>query len=185
MVAEALVDGLTTKPSVLLDVACGTGAASFAALRLGPERIVATDISPAMITVATEKAAELDPESRIAWHAGPAVPMPVEDGSADAVVCASALHFLGMTALADWRRVLRPGGEIAFSISRRPSAAAASGPSDHFAEVMANDFERPADEAEAAALATSAGFEDASARLFSADVGRPRAVFVVHARQPE
>lgn len=185
MVASALVEGLDPAPELLLDVATGTGEAAFAALKLKAVRVLAADISPGMIALARKKAASLDPEGRITWHTGPAVPMPAASGTADAVVCASALHFLGAAALADWRRLLRPGGQVAFSISRAPSATSpSSGPSDAFDAAMPTDLTRPSNEAEAAALATSAGFEDASARLFTADLDRPRRVFLVQARQP-
>jgi ubiquinone/menaquinone biosynthesis C-methylase UbiE len=178
LVAEALINGLTPGPSLLVDVATGTGAAAFAALRLSPGSVLAVDISPAMIELAAEKVPSLDPAKRISWQVGPGVPLPLDDGTADAVVCASALHFLGPAALADWHRVLRPGGQAAFSVPSVHRFRA----SDEFAAVVAADLQMPGDLAEAAALATAAGFREATADTVTSTVGgRTRSVFVVHA----
>ncbi|MFD9960401.1 class I SAM-dependent methyltransferase [Amycolatopsis sp. NPDC058986] len=181
-IADALVDGLAGEPApgLLLDVAAGTGHAAFAALRLSPGRVLAVDISPGMIAQAEAKAATLDPDRRITWQVGSAVPMPAEDGSADAVLCASALHFLGATALRDWLRVLRPGGVAAFSL---PLAARFS-PSGKFAAFVPADLPIPDTAEEAAALATGAGFTDVVARRLNTEDERPRSAFVVHARAP-
>ena len=180
-VADELVAPLPPEPDLVLDVATGTGFAAYAALRLKPSRVLAVDLSPAMVAQATAKAAELDPSGLITWQVGPAVPMPSPDGSADAVLCASSLHFLGAVAFADWRRVLRPGGRLAFSVVSgtrfRPSGA--------FADFVPRDITFPTDDAEAAALATSAGFVDVSARTFTyRGADRVRSTFVVHATAP-
>ncbi|HEY3464409.1 MAG TPA: class I SAM-dependent methyltransferase [Amycolatopsis sp.] len=177
-VADALVEPLPTGPDLVLDVATGTGWAAYAALRLKPARVLAVDLSPAMIARAEAKA-DLDPERRITWRVGPAVPMPAEDHSADVVLCASSLHFLGAVAFADWLRVLKPGGRLAFSVV----SGTRFKPSGPFAEFVPKDLTFPTDEAEAAALAH--GFADASARTFTLNDGeRVRSVFVVHATAP-
>lgn len=178
LVAETLINGLAPEPSLLVDVATGTGAAAFAALRLSPGSVLAVDISPAMVELATAKAPSLDPAGRIEWRVAPGVPLPLDDGTADAVVCASALHFLGPAALADWRRVLRPGGQVAFSV---PSVHRFQ-TSDAFTDVVAADLRMPGDLTEAAALATAAGFREATADTVTSTAGdRTRSVFVVHA----
>ncbi len=139
------------RPGLVVDVATGTGAAALAALHaLAPERVVAVDISPRMI----ERAAAKDPDGRIEWRVAPAVPLDIADGAADVVLCASALHFLGAPALPDWRRVLRPGGQLAFSIP----AAAGFHPSPAFRASMPADLDVPADPADAERLARDAGF---------------------------
>jgi ubiquinone/menaquinone biosynthesis C-methylase UbiE len=180
-VAEALVEPLPEGPELVLDVATGTGFAAYAALRLKPARVLAVDLSTAMLARAQAKAAALDPEGRITWQVAPAVPMPVEDHSADVVLCASSLHFLGAAAFPDWLRVLRPGGRLAFSVV----SGARFKPSGPLADFVPKDLTFPADEAAAAALASSAGFVDASARTFTVDGGdRVRSVFLVHATAP-
>jgi ubiquinone/menaquinone biosynthesis C-methylase UbiE len=178
-VADELVAPLPPGPGLVLDVAAGTGFASYAALRLKPARVLAVDLSPAMLAKASAKAASLDPAGVITWQVGPAVPMPAPDGSADVVLCASSLHFLGAVAFADWLRVLRPGGRLAFSVV----SGARFKPSGPFAEFVPSDLKFPLDEAGAAALATD--FADVSVRTFTVDDGeRARSVFVVHATAP-
>jgi ubiquinone/menaquinone biosynthesis C-methylase UbiE len=175
-VAEQLVAELPRRPRLLVDVACGTGAAAFAALRLEPTAVFAVDLSVPMVELARGKAVELDPEGRITWHVGPANPLPIGDGEADALVCASALHFLGQSALADWHRVLRPGGRLAFSMVQ----AARFKRGDDFP--FPADLRVPATLEDAAALATDAGFHSATARHLTLDQGdRVRQVFAVFA----
>ncbi|WP_328445310.1 MULTISPECIES: class I SAM-dependent methyltransferase [unclassified Amycolatopsis] len=174
-VAEALVSPLPDSPELVLDVACGTGFAAYAALRLKPSRVLAVDLSPAMVARAEAKAPSQDPSGVITWQVGPAVPMPAEDHSADVVLCASSLHFLGAVAFADWLRVLRPGGRLAFSVV----SGLRFRPSGPFGAFVPRDLTFPADEAEAGALA--AGFVDVSAKTFTAGT---RSVFVVHATAP-
>ncbi|MFI5590833.1 class I SAM-dependent methyltransferase [Amycolatopsis sp. NPDC051758] len=180
-VADALVAPLPTGPGLVLDVATGTGFAAYAALRLKPSRVLAVDLSPAMVAKAEAKASSLDPSGLITWQVAPAVPMPSPDGSADVVLCASSLHFLGAVAFADWLRVLRPGGRLAFSVV----SGARFRPSGAFAEFVPRDITFPTDNTEAAALASSAGFVDVSARTFTVTgEDRVRSVFVVHATAP-
>ncbi|MEU5257810.1 class I SAM-dependent methyltransferase [Amycolatopsis sp. NPDC021455] len=178
-VAEALVEPLPSGPELVVDVATGTGFAAYAALRLKPARVLAVDLSPAMVARAEAKAPAQDPDGRIEWRVGPAVPMPAEDHSADIVLCASSLHFLGAVAFTDWLRVLKPGGRLAFSVV----SGTRFRPSGPFAEFVPKDLTFPTDEAEAAALAH--GFVDVSARTFTVDGGdRIRSVFLVHATAP-
>jgi ubiquinone/menaquinone biosynthesis C-methylase UbiE len=178
-VAEALVDPLPESPDLVLDVATGTGFAAYAALRLKPARVLAVDLSPAMVERARAKAPAQDPAGLITWQVGPAVPMPAGDHSADIVLCASSLHFLGAVAFTDWLRVLKPGGRLAFSVV----SGARFKPSGPFAEFVPADLSFPLDEAGAAALAKD--FVDVSAQTFTVDDGeRVRSVFVVHATAP-
>ncbi|SEF31647.1 Methyltransferase domain-containing protein [Amycolatopsis pretoriensis] len=181
LVADALVSPLPSAPELVLDVATGTGFAAYAALGLKPARVLAVDLSPAMVARATAKAAASDPAGVIEWRVGPAVPMPAPDSSADVVLCASSLHFLGAVAFEDWLRVLKPGGRLAFSVV----SGARFKPSGPFAEFVPRDLAFPLDEAGAGALASSAGFVDVTARTFTVDGGdRVRSVFLVHATAP-
>lgn len=178
VVAEKLITGLADAPtpSLVVDVATGTGAAAFAALQhLGARQVVGVDLSTGMINRARAKSARQDPLGKIAWKVAPAVPAPVDDGTADLVVCASSVHFLGATALRDWLRVLRPGGTAAFSLPH----ATAFNPTSRFAPLMATDLSLPTTVDEAAAVAV--GYENAVARKMTVD---GRVAFLVYATAP-
>jgi ubiquinone/menaquinone biosynthesis C-methylase UbiE len=155
VIARQLVAGLrpVPEPELVVDVATGTGFAALVALEaLAPRRVLAVDISPRMI----EKAAAKAPgDGRVEWRVAPAVPLDLPDGVADVVLCASALHLIGATAPPEWRRVLRPGGQAAFSIP----VAADFHPSPEFAASLPADLAVPADEAGAERIARAAGFE--------------------------
>ncbi|CAL9571304.1 2-methoxy-6-polyprenyl-1,4-benzoquinol methylase, mitochondrial [Actinosynnema sp. ALI-1.44] len=182
VVAERLVTGIPApRAGLVVDVATGTGSAAFAALEhLRPRRVVAVDLSSKMVASAVAKAASLDPAGVVEWSVGNAVPAPVADGTADVVLCASSLHFLGAAAFSDWSRVLRPGGVLAFSV---PSAEVFS-PSPAFAELVADDIALPTDVAGAARLAEAAGFVRVSATEVRIVTDRPRIAFLVHAEAP-
>lgn len=183
-VADQLVVGIqrTDPPALIIDVATGTGAVAFSALRhLAPRRVVAVDISPRMLDRARAKAPRHDPDGRIEWRSAPALPLDIGDGSADVVLCASSLHFLGRAALDEWLRVLRPGGLAAFSL---PHAADFT-PSPSFRAVLADDVVVPSNGAQAAEIALDAGFHHVIVRLTSAvSRDRPRRAFLVWAALP-
>jgi ubiquinone/menaquinone biosynthesis C-methylase UbiE len=183
VLAELLLAGLphtAQPPDLLVDVATGTGVAAFAALRtLDPSHVLAVDISPCMVERAIAKAAAADPDGRIDWQVAPAVPLAVPDGAADLVLCTSSLHFLGMAALQDWRRALRPGGLVAFSIPM----AADFRPSPAFRDLLPTDLTIPADAAAAERLALDAGFVDVHVTISPPSApDRPRRAFLVHAQ---
>ncbi|MEZ4415774.1 MAG: class I SAM-dependent methyltransferase [Gemmatimonadota bacterium] len=116
--AQALVRW--TSPAVgdtVLDLGCGTGAAArHAAAAAGPSgRVVAVDVQPAMLEVGARGS---DAGAPIDWMQAPADRLPLPDGSVDLVLCAQVLQFLSdrEAALAEVRRVLRPGGRLALSL---------------------------------------------------------------------
>jgi ubiquinone/menaquinone biosynthesis C-methylase UbiE len=175
-IARQLVAGLrpVPAPELVVDVATGTGFAALAALEtLAPRRVLAIDISPRMIEQAAAKAAA---DGRVEWRVAPAVPLDLPDGAADVVLCASALHLIGASALPEWRRVLRPGGQAAFSIP----VAADFHPSPEFAASLPTDLAVPADEAGAERIARAAGF--GSVRVTTTPP--PRRSFLVFAEAP-
>ncbi len=98
----------------LLDVACGTGFASLAAIpRLGVESVIGADASAPMIEVFRERLAEF-PAVRADLRASDVLGMAVEDGSVDLVLCTMALHWFTerAAAIAAMARALAPGGVI-------------------------------------------------------------------------
>lgn len=162
----------------IADVACGNGAVALALARAGVTvPVVAVDISPGMIAVGRERAEAAGLAAAIDWRVGQAVPLPVPDASLDLVLCSSSLHFLGSTALADWRRALRPGGRAGFTLP----VAGQFRPSGAFAALVASDVPVPGTAGEASEFARTAGFVQAESRL--AHVGS-RAVILTVATNP-
>jgi SAM-dependent methyltransferase len=98
-----------------LEIGSGTGYFSLNLLQLHAiERLVATDISPGMLTElrATAERLGLDVTTRVT----DAERLPFEDASFDLVFGHAVLHHLPDLpgALAEFNRVLRPGGTLAF-----------------------------------------------------------------------
>ena len=98
----------------VLDVACGTGVLTLeAARRVGPTgAVVGLDLNEGMLAVARCKAPQLE------WRQGRAEALPFETGTFDAVTSQFALMFFEdrPAALAEMRRVLRPGGRLAVAV---------------------------------------------------------------------
>ena len=102
----------------VLDVASGLApVARLAAWAAGPGgRVVASDISPAMLAAASAR--PQDPESApIEYRQWPASAIDADDDSFDVVLCQQGLQFFPdrATAVAEMRRVLRPGGSTVIS----------------------------------------------------------------------
>ena len=95
-----------------LDVGSGTGAlAATIMARAAPASVVGIDRSAEFVAVAGE---ELD-DPRVVFLVGDAAALPFAAGHMDAVVSALVLNFLPdpEAAVAEWRRVARPGGTVA------------------------------------------------------------------------
>jgi ubiquinone/menaquinone biosynthesis C-methylase UbiE len=98
-----------------LEIGAGTGYFGLNLMLAGViEEAVATDISPGMLRALSQSAAELELEVETA--ACEAASLPFADGSFDLVFGHAVLHHLPdlEAAFHEFRRVLRPGGEIAF-----------------------------------------------------------------------
>jgi ubiquinone/menaquinone biosynthesis C-methylase UbiE len=121
--AHDLIDRLAPPLGcVALDIACGPGTVSrILAERIGRDgRVVATDISPAMLDIARSKPMAPD-SATIEWLTAPAVPLPVPDSAFDIVTCQQGLQFFPdkIGALAEMRRVLRSGGRAGVAVWTR------------------------------------------------------------------
>lgn len=146
------------------DVACGAGAVARQLARSRPDTappVLAVDLSPGMVAVGQARAAGPARETAIDWRVADAVPLPVAEHSLDVVLCASSLHFLGRRALADWRRALRPGGRVGFTLP----LATHFRPSERFSGHLAADVPLPHTAQEASRWATACGFTEADSRV--------------------
>jgi SAM-dependent methyltransferase len=99
-----------------LEIGSGTGYFSLNLVQLGVvERLTATDISPGMLQRLSATAGQLGLE--VETVETEAEQLPFEDGSFDLVFGHAVLHHIPdlERAFAEFRRVLRPGGVIAFA----------------------------------------------------------------------
>jgi ubiquinone/menaquinone biosynthesis C-methylase UbiE len=113
---DALLDAVEVQPGeTLLDDACGTGLLAGEALKRGVD-VVGADFSPAMLA----RAASLHPTIR--FEQADAEALPFSAKSFDAVVVNFGLHHFPfpVQALAEVRRVLRPGGRAACTVWSTP-----------------------------------------------------------------
>jgi ubiquinone/menaquinone biosynthesis C-methylase UbiE len=99
----------------VLDVATGTGLVprALAAARAGADdglRVVGVDLSPGMLAVARRELAGIGVDATLLEADAAALPLP--DACVDLVTCITALHLIPDhdVAIAEWARVLRPGG---------------------------------------------------------------------------
>jgi ubiquinone/menaquinone biosynthesis C-methylase UbiE len=98
----------------VLDVACGTGFATLAAIpRLGVEEVVGVDASAPMLEVFRERLGAF-PQVSADLRAADVLAMGVEDASVDLVLCTMALHWFPEreSAVAAMARALAPGGAL-------------------------------------------------------------------------
>jgi len=102
----------------ILDAATGTGAAALcAADKVAPTgRVIAIDLATEMLAQASQKVAAAG-WSHIDLREGDMEQMQFDDDTFDVVLCASGIFLLPdlLAGLREWRRVLKPGGTVAFS----------------------------------------------------------------------
>jgi ubiquinone/menaquinone biosynthesis C-methylase UbiE len=116
------------EPGVALDAACGTGRFAEFLARRG-HRVIGIDGSPDMLAHARRRVPEAE------FHVGELDRLPLPDGCVDVIVCALALDHVPHLdpVLAEFARVLRPGGDLVISdihheLVTRGSAMTARGP---------------------------------------------------------
>jgi demethylmenaquinone methyltransferase/2-methoxy-6-polyprenyl-1,4-benzoquinol methylase len=111
------VDAIAPVPGmVVVDVAGGTGALA-APLSARGARVVVADLSHEMVRVGTARV-----RSAVQWTVADALRLPLPDASVDAVTIAFGLRNLNDTraGLAEFHRVVRPGGQLAVLEFSRP-----------------------------------------------------------------
>jgi ubiquinone/menaquinone biosynthesis C-methylase UbiE len=126
----------TFSPRRILETAAGTGAVTAALHRALPDaEIVATDLNPAMLEIATENIRS----DKVSFLPADAQDLPFDDGSFDLVICQFGVMFFPdkVKGHAEARRVLRDGGRylavIWDSLDRNPVSQAV-------AEAVAGEF---------------------------------------------
>jgi demethylmenaquinone methyltransferase/2-methoxy-6-polyprenyl-1,4-benzoquinol methylase len=131
---SAFLDWLAPRPDArLLDVAGGTGDIAVRYRARGGGPVVVCDINHAMIETGLERADKRGESDGISWTCGDAEALPIPDRSMDAYTIAFGLRNVTRIdkALAEARRVLRPGGRFMCLEFSRP-AIAALGPAYDF-----------------------------------------------------
>ena len=119
-VSEWMIRRLDPQPGdTVLELAAGLGDTGFMAARLVGEsgRVIITDFAPEMVTGARRRAEEIGIKNT-EFGVLDAERMDLETDSVDGVLCrwAYMLTTDPVAAFAETRRVLRPGGRLAFSV---------------------------------------------------------------------
>ncbi len=114
--AEQVIRAAGLRPGQhVLDVACGSGAATrAAAAAVGPGgMVVGVDLDEAMLAVARGVAAA-DGRAAVAWQRADAMALPFSAASFDAVLCFEGIQFMPdrVKALAGFRTVLNTSGRL-------------------------------------------------------------------------
>ncbi|MCA1469785.1 methyltransferase domain-containing protein [Bradyrhizobium sp. IC3195] len=115
-VAAHLVDFAQVKPGeTVLDVGTGTGVVAITAARAGAS-VTGLDLTPALLDVARENA-QIARLATVQWFEGDAENLPFPDGQFDVVLSQFGHMFAPRpdVAVAEMRRVLKPGGRVAFA----------------------------------------------------------------------
>ena len=123
-VREWLIRELGPKPGeTVLELGAGTGETGFAAAAiLGDNgRLISTDFSSEMVEVARRRGNEL-PLGNVDYRVIDAERIELDTDSVDGALCQSAYMLAAdpAAALAETRRVLRPGGRLALSVWSAP-----------------------------------------------------------------
>ncbi|WP_327657410.1 class I SAM-dependent methyltransferase [Streptomyces sp. NBC_00483] len=148
-VVRRILDGLPV--GTALDAACGTGRHTVYLHELGHD-VIGVDASPEMLAQARNSLPDVD------FHEAELHQLPLPDNAVDTVVCALALtHVPDLAAvLAEFARVLRPGGNLVISDAHllvsylRPTLARRPGPDGR--PSLLTEYHRPLSTYLAAAL---------------------------------
>ncbi|NHA01946.1 methyltransferase domain-containing protein [Nocardioides sp. W3-2-3] len=110
LLAAAVLDAA---PVDVLEVAAGTGVLTRLLERAGGVQVVATDLNAPMLRAAEQRSGS----GRVTWQVADATDLPFPDGSFDAVACQFGVMFFPdrVQGYDEARRVLRPGGLLAFN----------------------------------------------------------------------
>ena len=123
-VREWMIKELALEPGdTVLELAAGAGDTGFEAAAIVGERgrLISTDFSPAMVQVARRRGAELG-LADVDYRVMDAERIEFDAGSVDRVLCRFGYMLMvdPAAALAETRRVLRPGGRLALAVWGAP-----------------------------------------------------------------
>lgn len=116
--AELLLESLDLRDMEVLDVGCGTGILSFAALEKGAARVASGDLSDLMLDMCRRNANDIGyDQNKIEFQQCDAEDLPFKDSSFDTILSGMVLGMVPdqAKAVSEMARVLRPGGTVAFS----------------------------------------------------------------------
>jgi demethylmenaquinone methyltransferase/2-methoxy-6-polyprenyl-1,4-benzoquinol methylase len=112
---EAMLDWLHPTPGMrLIDVGGGTGDIAIRFCERGGRSVIVIDINEEMVAIGRDRAIDAGRSREIEWLCGDAERLPIADSSVDAYTTAFCLRNVTRIdrALAEARRVLRPGGRF-------------------------------------------------------------------------
>jgi SAM-dependent methyltransferase len=118
------VAALRLRPgSTLVDLGCGRGGVGLWLARACACDVIGVDISPSGVAHAARRAAEFVPDGRARFQVGTFDATGLPDACADGAVSMDALPFAPdrAVALTEVRRILRPGGRLAFTGVNNPA----------------------------------------------------------------
>jgi ubiquinone/menaquinone biosynthesis C-methylase UbiE len=123
-VPEWMIKELAQRPAdTVLEFAAGAGDTGFEAAAIVGEcgRLISTDFSPAMMDIARRRGAELG-LGNVDYRLMDAERIELDADSVDGVLCRFGYMLMAdpATALAETRRVLRPGGRLALAVWSAP-----------------------------------------------------------------
>ncbi|MGH2914006.1 MAG: class I SAM-dependent methyltransferase [Solirubrobacteraceae bacterium] len=101
----------------LLDVACGVGDSTFVAIREFGAQAIGIDYGDAAVASARDAADAAGVSASVSFVRGDAAALPFADGAFDLILCECSLSTFAdkQRAVAEFRRVLAPGGRLAVS----------------------------------------------------------------------
>lgn len=121
---QAVIEHLD-RPIVVADVGCGTGISSRLLAEAGADQVIGIEPNDDMRAEAEAKPSAL--ADRISYRKAAAERTGLADASVAAVLCAQSFHwFDGPAALAEFHRIIRPGGRVGLLWNVREDSDAAT-----------------------------------------------------------